>query len=324
MEITVEDFDPDHVTEDDLTRCHEIYGARWAEDRPTEPPITRDGARHIVQVRQPGADAPRWAAARTGGVLVGLAKALPMIEPNAGMALVDVTVDPALRRRGIGTALLRHVVADVDRPRVAMWNVAEGGPGERWAVNRGMRRALSAVCLRADLADVPGDEPPPPGYRLLSWRGAAPEDVVAAYAVARRTIADAPTGSGDFRTPEWTVESVRDHEARLRAGGLDTLVVVATRGAEVAALTEVFLTATVPHRADQGDTAVVPAHRGRGLGRCVKLRQLALLRRDNPAVTVVYTANAEENAHMRRVNEAIGFRRIQTLLAMEGRTADLR
>lgn len=322
MEITR--FDPHHVTEDDLDRCHAVFGARWGEDRPTEDPITRDAVRRRIQVQPPGAGCPRWAAARVGGKIAAVGDVRAVLGDNAHIALVDVTVDPELRGRGIGTALFRHLVADVDQPVVNAWNVRAEGPGERWASRLGMRRVHTAVYQRADLADLPDPEPAPDGYRLRAWRGAAPDDLVAAYAAARSAIADAPAGDGDYQAPKWTIEQVRDHEARLRGSGFENHVVVAVRGGEVAALTELFLSAHFRHRADQGDTAVVAAHRGLGLGRCVKLHQAALLRAGGTAVELFYTSTAAANVHMRRVNESIGFRDIQTVTILEGRTEDLR
>lgn len=322
MEITT--FDPAHITEPDLTRCHELYAARWAEDRPTEPPMTRAAARHRVQNHPPGLDPPRWTVARIDGTIAGIAQVLPMIGVNADMAMLDVTVHPSLRRRGIGTALLRHILTDLDHPKVAMWNVSADGPGEHWALTLGLRRVYTAIFLRATISDIPSAEPAPKGYRLLSWRGPAPDAVVASYATARTTITEAPTGAAAYQPPKWTVKSVRDHESRLRSNDFDNRVVVALHGNEVVALSELFLTKNIPHRADQGDTAVLPAHRGKALGRCIKLHQIALLRSENSPVKLIYTANAQTNTHMLHVNTSIGFKPIQTLVTLEARTADLR
>ena len=55
------------------------------------------------------------------------------------------------------------------------------------------------------------------------------------------------------------------------------------------------------------DTAVVAAHRRRGLGRWVKVESLLRLQEDRPDVTLVTTANAEENHAMLALNRALGF-----------------
>ncbi len=69
----------------------------------------------------------------------------------------------------------------------------------------------------------------------------------------------------------------------------------------VAALTE--LQVARPPRAYQDDTAVVPDHRGSGLGLWVKADMLRRLRAERPEFTEVITGNAASNAHMLRIND---------------------
>lgn len=63
-----------------------------------------------------------------------------------------------------------------------------------------------------------------------------------------------------------------------------------------------------PTTAAQEDTGVVAAHRGHGLGLSVKASNLLALHEREPQITRVVTWNAENNRHMRAVNERLGFR----------------
>jgi hypothetical protein len=74
----------------------------------------------------------------------------------------------------------------------------------------------------------------------------------------------------------------------------------------VAGLTELEL--GPPPRAFQEDTAVVPAHRGSGLGLWIKADMLCRLRAERPDVTEVITGNAASNEYMLRINTRLGFR----------------
>ena len=56
------------------------------------------------------------------------------------------------------------------------------------------------------------------------------------------------------------------------------------------------------------DTAVVPAHRGHGLGLALKAAMVDWLQQEHAPVREIETNNAEDNAHMLRVNEELGFR----------------
>jgi mycothiol synthase len=52
---------------------------------------------------------------------------------------------------------------------------------------------------------------------------------------------------------------------------------------------------------------VLAAHRGHGLGLAVKTRMLRWLTAERPDLERIYTSSAASNAHMLRVNRALGF-----------------
>ena len=73
------------------------------------------------------------------------------------------------------------------------------------------------------------------------------------------------------------------------------------------AFTEIQIPRDSPTFAYHQDTLVLREHRGRGLGRLLKLANVVALRGAFPAVRTVRTWNAVENAHMIAVNEAMGY-----------------
>jgi GNAT superfamily N-acetyltransferase len=75
-----------------------------------------------------------------------------------------------------------------------------------------------------------------------------------------------------------------------------------------------------PRRPDWGyqrDTAVPAAHRGRGLGRCVKACMVRWLLAEHPALEWISTTTGADNAHMIRVNRAVGFTTLPAMLAVQ-------
>src|SRR2546421_408538 len=119
----------------------------------------------------------------------------------------------------------------------------------------------------------------------------APQDVLDSYAVARDAIHDAPLGESDYRWPRWSPAPGRAAEAEARSQGLEQRVVVAIREGtgEIAGFTEVCVHPRRPDVGYQRDTAVVAAHRGRGLGRCLKAHMLPWLLVDRPALARITT-----------------------------------
>ncbi|MEJ2854118.1 MULTISPECIES: GNAT family N-acetyltransferase [unclassified Saccharothrix] len=256
--------------------------------------------------------AVHWVA-RSGGEVVGVAVAHFPDQENTSTALIAITVHPDHRMRGAGTALLRAVEAEaVARGRTSLeaWQVDAGGPGETWALARGFRVLRRSVLQDLDVAHARTDAPVPPGYRLRRWAGIAPADLVESYARARNAIADSPLGEAEFEHPDWTVERVREEEADQREQGVEQFVVVAVHedSGEVVGLTEVERRPSAPTWLMQRDTAVVAAHRGRGLGVAVKADLLRWVLAERPEVEAVATMTGSDNHHMQRVNHALGYR----------------
>jgi hypothetical protein len=59
---------------------------------------------------------------------------------------------------------------------------------------------------------------------------------------------------------------------------------------------------------------VLPGHRGHRLGLAVKLAGHRALRAEVPDCQAVVTSNADVNQRMNAINEALGYRQLETLL----------
>lgn len=255
-----------------------------------------------------------WAAWE-GRRLLGIATLAHPRDDERAPAFPKLIVIPGERRRGVGTALLRALIADVRaQGRVSLRNeqVRIGGAGAAWAeavgfaeVNRNTWQLLQVQEVDPEAWNVPV----PAGFRLEQWTDAAPEELVSSFAEARNAILDAPGADPADERREWTVERVRADEAQVRATDDDYRFVVAVHEetGTVAALTGMVLT---PGRTDlcwQRDTAVVERFRGHGLGRSVKAAMMRELLADFPALQRVITSTATRNAAMIRVNEQVGY-----------------
>lgn len=180
----------------------------------------------------------------------------------------------------------------------------------------GFTPALEETRRMLDLREHPArDRPQPaPGYRLEQWVDAAPEGLVdgLAYLSGRMTL-DAPLGDMDYEPERWDAGRYREKEADAVARGMRRVVTATVHdGGTVAGVTEVFVRTSDPRTADQGDTIVDPDHRGHGLGLTLKQWNHALLAERFPDVRWVNTWNASSNSWMIRVNEAVGFRAMET------------
>ena len=225
-------------------------------------------------------------------------------------------VDASHRRRGVGTILLdatRDLLGADGRCRLHS-SVPIDSPASSFAKSAGAHVAQIELCNVLDLTTVDptalrDNASPAPSYVLASWIGACPDDLAAAFADAHTAMDDAPRGDEESEASTWTVERLRDQERCWDTLGFTTLTAAAVHepSGEVGGYTQLLLTGRQT-TAVQEDTGVVRAHRGHGLGLALKCANLLALADHSAAITTVVTWNAESNAHMLAVNEAVGFR----------------
>ncbi len=316
MEITA--LDPATAPEADLVGWHEVRRTVDGTDTPDVPPPVLSDT--VAKLRNPFRTARRvhWLA-RVDREIAGTCELKLDEAPNHEVGEVTVLVAPAMRRRGVGQALLARavdLVAAEVRPTITA-EVLAGAPGEQFLQSYGFTCALTdqSGILRPALADAADldaiVEALSAGYRLLRWPGRVPDAWIESFVRAKAAIADAPTGELKWRPPEFDpakwrdVEEVfarRDHEIRL-------VVAIHEASRTVAGLTEVAFAKVNPQRATQEDTSVVPQHRGHGLGLAMKADMLRWLRAQCPQVQEIETWNADSNTHMLAINDRLGSRR---------------
>jgi len=314
--VEIRPFIGAEASEDELRQCYELFISDVRRTFPGFPEQPYESFMAAMRDPRSGSVGPRqvWAAYE-GDQVLGFATVVYPDRRLLDWANPRVFVSESHRRRGIGTALLRELVADAGargRTTLACELVRIGTEGDHWARAVGFtdtQRTCWQMLYVADVDPALWEIPVPEGFRLVQWADAAPDELVAAFAAARNAIADAPRGDSSYQNEEWTVARVRQVEADLREAGDDSRFVVAVHeetGA-VAALTGMRLD---PRRVDlcwQRDTAVVAQYRGLGLGRVVKAAMMRWLLTDIPDLGRVTTSTAADNAYMIRVNEQIGY-----------------
>ncbi|WP_337060281.1 GNAT family N-acetyltransferase [Kineococcus sp. G2] len=275
--------------------------------------------------------------ARDGaGTALGAAEVWLPVHDNAHLALVDVAVVPAHRRRGVGSALLRaclDVAAAAGRTRVRCTterplDVAAGDwPGSAAAAAWGFTLA-QAVARRQLLLPPPEGlleelertaAPHAAGYAVRTWAGPAPQEHVDALAhLASRMSTDAPLGELSTTPEVWDAARVREGEALRSAQGRRWWTALAlSPGGEPVGYTVLVNSRHEPQRLLQHDTLVVREHRGHRLGLLLKVACLRAALRDVPGAERVTTWNAVANAPMVAVNEAMGFRADEVVEELE-------
>jgi GNAT superfamily N-acetyltransferase len=311
----------DHADHDGVRGCHDVWLAAHAADDPLSPPLSLPVFRHWLTRGWESEPSETWVAVdeATGETLGWYRIELPDLE-NRHRSFGSLTVRPASRRRGVGSALLRH---EVERARangrtVLRGSALVGSAGDAFARKAGAEASLVDARRVQDLRKIPPGlvaslretaAGAAAGYSLVSWTGPTPEEHLARVAAGFNAMNDAPH-SPDREDDIWDAQRVRDRaDAALREGCLRgySVAAIAEATGEMAGLTQVFVDPEYPEWGHQGLTAVIRQHRGHRLGLLIKAVMLEWLAAEEPKLEQIATDNAAVNKYMIAVNEALGY-----------------
>jgi RimJ/RimL family protein N-acetyltransferase len=301
--------------------CHDIRVAVSVADDPGGPVMGRAAFDGWLALGWTGNPREAWLARGPDGAVVGWYLLELPDRDNRHLGDVWLVVDPARRRQGYGTTLLRHAAerALADGRRLLAGSACQDGPGEAFGRSLGATPGLTQIRRRLDLATVPAGriaelraaaEQAAAGYTLISWTRPAPDEYLDQMAMIERAMSDAPHDPS-WEQPSWDAERVRATDRRIRLQRLRAYVVAARHDVtgDLAGLTQVEAPPDEPDWAFQGLTAVVRAHRGHRLGLLMKLAMQEWLAEAEPGRRWLLTGNAETNRHMIAINEALGYQR---------------
>jgi len=275
-----------------------------------------------------------------GDVVCSGALSLPQLD-NLASAVLAVDTEPSLRRRGYGAAMLAHLEQRAAAEGRTLLNAETFYPADApvdgaghdnadFLSHRGYAFGLGDVHRRLELPPEPGllerlaDEAAPhhPAYQIRTWRGPAPDELVASFAaISASLMTEAPLGEVEREAEVADVAVLRDDEAlQEKQGRVPYISVAVDRAGTVVAFTTLMTTVHEPGRGYQWGTVVDRAHRGHRLGIAVKAANLLALQQHDPPVREVFTYNAEGNAHMVAINDALGFVAVERLGEFQKRT----
>lgn len=274
---------------------------------------------HLLAARLPG-DPDR---------VVGWGVVYLFLLDNLEKAYLEVQVDPAHARRGVGTALVRELERlAVEEGRTLLLTDTKLPADEQ--ETHGYRRFLERLGYTWSNVEVVRHAPlPVPDAQLDAWAAQAarkaggyevrtlvnevPPELAASLGELMGLLAvDAPTGAVDFEAETMTPERLDERLAASRAMGRDLYETVALApDGTVAAQSTLSVPTDGTTTAWQWGTFVHREHRGRSLGLAVKTANLRAVQADHPGLRRVTTQNAETNEWMIAINELMGFRPVE-------------
>lgn len=331
-------IEPIHLATADETLLREVNHLQneiARENSPEEPAMPPEVLARRVRNRPRLLKIRDWIARAPAGPVVARGfVARWEAETNQHLRDANIDVAPEHRRRGIAKRIFREMVDaagsadDIVIEFVASDRVPAGGAFlERIGAHETLRTHVNQV-LVADIDRGLVHEwatLDPQGYRLLWIDGDVSDELMDNVIDAFETMNTAPRGPA---VEDWhaTAEQIREFDRSRNAAGRERRLLLAIEEATgaTAGFTEIGYDARMPHLLAQGGTAVVPSHRGRGIGKWLKATMLERVLVEWPSATLVRTGNADANAPMLAINHRLGFRPAWANIVYEVNIADAR
>ena len=305
---------------------------------------------HAATAERPGKPWPLWEQSRValpadnpergitllgaidGREMVGAGLLTRTLKDNLHAAMAFAWTRPDRTREGIGRRVVSEleVIAAGDG-RTTIQSEAYLPPGgsagaEHFAAAMGYavasRESIKELTL-TDFADrrdaLAAEAGAARDYRIITFDTVCPDEHLESFGRLLGMLMDeVPLGELDLEASEWSPERIRAAEQRQVDIGrhVHTAMAIAPDGA-VAGVSDVRIDDDDPVHGQVGITIVDPAHRGHRLGLALKLATHDLAVATYPELVVLDTSNAEVNTCMNAVNEALGYRTIETLLELQ-------
>jgi GNAT superfamily N-acetyltransferase len=262
-----------------------------------------------------------------GDRMVGELMLTAPLRDNLRMARVWLWVAPSDQRRGVGSRLsayadvrvrelgrsLCHAQARIGVDR-ANGNRAFAERMGYALANTEIERRLPLPADRALLDRLAAEAAPHHhDYRVRTVVGPVPADLAASYVALKNLLSvEMPGGDLELEAGQETTAELEVQDRYLTESGRTRVASYALDRAGAVVAYAVAAVSNEHHdHVDQWGTLVDPAHRGHRLGLAVKCAQLRALSEHFPDKRFIETTNAETNAHMVAINEALGFEIVQ-------------
>lgn len=239
---------------------------------------------------------------------------------------VSVSVDPQHQRRRVGTELVRAVenmrparvhrfVASAYRSTAAEIDVL----ARDFAQPLGYARATTETVVELDLgaADL-SPLAPLHGYVVSTHVNGVPNHLQAQVGVLKGLVdAEAPNGELNWQPSPVSPQAYRNEITLWQSQGRTAFESIAvTPQGVVVAWTCLVVAADASRPAQIEGTMVLTQHRGRRLGRAVKVASL-LAGREHGRTARVRTSSDDQNVWMRAINDELGFVPVESEILLQ-------
>ena len=333
-------LDPATADAQQWNRYHELRRLRHAELFPDHPLRPDEIVEANMKKRDP-IDFHHFFEVSRGGAAIStfhceaVRPENPEYATNKHLLWVDAYVRPEERRRGVGMRWLNVVVQMLDEHDARVFGMsADNEAAHAFLKWLGATPKLTDIESRLNLSEVDwamvarwveeGRERSPQ-TRLEIYDGSLPREMWDDFAAQRSLLLNTIPFEGlEMGDIVITPEKIGDWIERAKV----THTVwhnILTREPDgtISGMTDVEWTSYGRKQIQQQFTGVLPAARGRGIGKWIKAAMLLHMRELYPDAESVVTDNAHSNAPMLKINRDLGFKPSRTSVDYQMSRADL-
>jgi mycothiol synthase len=316
-------FDPETASDDYFkARIHYLNTVRQ-EERPDDPPRSLEasitnakGWKLLEKVRL-----EVWNLWEDNIIIAELFAALSLDDENKHLIDGDLNVLKPYRRKGYSKPLIAKLLEMAEhyqRTLVILHTSSMIPAGSLVAEHLGANKGMETHTNQLVLAEIDQQlletwinkaQTSAKDFEMGFWGDRFPEEEIHAIANMMEVMNDQPRG--DLEIEDWkiTPEDLRQSEAYRKAQKVKRWVLyVRHKNGELAGFTETHWDPENPENLYQDDTGVVPKYRGHGLGKWLKATMIQKVLAERPIVKRIRTGNADSNAPMLAINNALGFK----------------
>ncbi len=239
---------------------------------------------------------------------------------------VFVSVLPQHQLRTVGTQLVQ-AIEHTSPPQVRRFVSSAYRPTAtaieslvtNFAQPLGYARATTETVVELNLAEA--NLPAPPqvdGYAVSTYLNGVPDHLQHQVGVLKGLVdAEAPNGDLNWQPTPFSPQAYQEEIALWQRHGQTAVETIAvTAQGVVAAWTCLVVASEGTRPAQIQGTMVLTAHRGRSLGRVVKVASL-LAARDHGRTARVRTSSDDQNIWMRAINDELGFVPVESEILLQ-------
>ncbi|MCG3221141.1 MAG: GNAT family N-acetyltransferase [Candidatus Heimdallarchaeota archaeon] len=340
MEYKIIEFEPKEAPDEFWEGYCEFTESNQKEMNPDDPLADREGIIQRQKADFPDFTVKRWLAETTEEKIIGWAgfgvsqETSSDYEENKHIASINIVVLKDFRRKGIGTALLKKAVEQVQNfDRTIIEVGSDHDAGRAFLKHYGAQMTIEGAENRLEMSDVDWDmmqtwieEGPKraPDVKIETFLDVCPEEILEEYAeMYTEAMNMQPLGEIESRANIDGAARRKQEKRTKEVGQTNYTMITREKDGRISGLTEIYYDSREGHRMFQGLTGVRPEFRGRGLGKWLKGLMIVHVKENYPEVEKIITGNAESNEAMLSINERMGFKKYKGGEAYKFKTEDL-